>query len=149
MLILIEADVVENEELGFGPEIRGVADAAVLQIHLGFARDPARIAIVALPRDRVDHVAGHHQRRNLIEGIGERGARIRDQQHVAFVDGGPAPDAGSVHPKAFLERIFGKLGDRVGHVMLQAGNVAEPQIELLQSILLGVLEDFWRGHGSS
>ena len=107
------------------------------------------IAIVALPRDRVDDVAGHHQRRNLIEGIGERGARVRDQQHVAFVDCGPAPNARTVHPEAFLERILGELGDRVGHVMLQAGNIAEPQVELLQSIFLGVLEDFGRGHGSS
>ena len=64
---------------------------------------------------------------------------IRDQQHVAFVDGGPAADAGTVHPEAFLERIFGEFGDRVRHVMLQAGNIAETQIELLQSILFGCI----------
>jgi hypothetical protein len=32
VLILIEADVVENEELGFGAEIRGVGETAVLQV---------------------------------------------------------------------------------------------------------------------
>ena len=31
MLVLIEADVIEDEELGFGAEIGGIADAAVLQ----------------------------------------------------------------------------------------------------------------------
>ena len=72
VLILIEADVVEDEELGFGAEIRGVGDAAVLQIHLGFARDPARIALVVLARDGIDHVAGHHQRSDLAERIDER-----------------------------------------------------------------------------
>ena len=30
--------------------------------------------------------------------------------------------------------------------MLQAGNIAESQIELLQSVLLAVLENFLRGH---
>ncbi len=84
----------------------------------------------------------HHQSGDLIERIGERGAGVRNQQHVAFVDGGPTADAGTVHAEAFLERIFGELGDRVGNVMLQAGNIAKPQIKLLQSIFLAVFEDF-------
>ena len=52
MRVLIEADVVEDEELGFGAEIGGVGEAGVLQIHLGLLGDPAGIAIVVLAGDR-------------------------------------------------------------------------------------------------
>ena len=41
---LAEADVVEDEELGFGTEVRRVGDAGLLQIRLGFAGDVARVA---------------------------------------------------------------------------------------------------------
>ena len=51
VLVLVEADVVEDEELGFGAEVRGIADAAVLQIQLGLLGDPARIALVVLLGD--------------------------------------------------------------------------------------------------
>ena len=60
MLVLVEADVVENEELGFGAEKRGIARAAVLQEQFGFLGDPAGIALVVLFGDGVDHVAQHH-----------------------------------------------------------------------------------------
>src|SRR5258708_11697772 len=40
----VVADAVEDEELGLGPEVRDVADAALLQILLGLLRDEARIA---------------------------------------------------------------------------------------------------------
>jgi hypothetical protein len=76
VLILIEADVVENEELGFRAEIGGVGDAAVLQVQLGLWRDPARVALVALLGDRVLHVADHHQRGRLGERIHDRRVRI-------------------------------------------------------------------------
>ena len=52
VLVLVEADVVEDEELGFGAEVSRVGDAAVLQVQLGLLRDPARIALVALLGDR-------------------------------------------------------------------------------------------------
>ena len=73
MLVLIEADVIEDEELGFGAEIGGVGEAGILQIHLGLAGDPARVAVVVLARDRIDHVAQHHQRLGFVEGIDEGG----------------------------------------------------------------------------
>ncbi len=62
VLVLIEADVIENEELGFRAEVGRVADAAVLQVQLGLLGDPARIALVVLLGDGIDHVAEHHQR---------------------------------------------------------------------------------------
>ena len=103
VLVLIEADIVENEELGFRAKIGSVADAAVLQIQLGLARDPARIAIIVLARDRIHDVADHNQGRNLVERIHERRGRVRNQQHVALVDRRPAADARSIHAETVLE----------------------------------------------
>ncbi len=56
MRILIEADVVEDKELGFGAEEGGVCDAAVLQIKFGFFGNPARVAVVVLARDRINDI---------------------------------------------------------------------------------------------
>ena len=93
VLVLIETDIVEDEKLGFGSEERRVGDTAILQIELGFFRDPARIAIIVLPRNRIDDIAKHHQRARFGERIEESRRRIGNDQHVAFIDGGPAADA--------------------------------------------------------
>ena len=139
VLVLIEADVVEDEELGFGAEVGGVGEAAVLQVHLGFLGDPARVALVVLARDGIDHVAGHHQRRDFGERIHERGGRIGNQQHVALIDRRPAADA-TVQAEAFFEGLFVQLADGIGDVLLQAGQIGEAQIELLDVVLLREFE---------
>ena len=89
VLVLVEADVVEDEELGFRAEIGGVRDAGILQILFRFQRHPSRIALVSLPRDRIDYIAGHHERSMLKKRIDESGRRVRDEEHITFVDGGP------------------------------------------------------------
>ena len=66
---LIEAHVVEDEELGLGAKIRGVGDAGRSEIRLGLARNVAGIAVVALLGDRIDDVADQHQCRHFGEGI--------------------------------------------------------------------------------
>ncbi len=106
VLVLVKANVIENEELGFGAEVGRVGKAAVLQVHLGFLGDPARIALVVLPRDGIDDVAGHHQRAGFGERIHESRAGVRNEQHVALVDGGPATDARPIHAEAFFEGIL-------------------------------------------
>ena len=45
-------------------------------------------------------------------------------------------------PNPSCEGIFRQLGDRIGNVMLQAGDVGESQIELLRFVLLGKIQDF-------
>ena len=69
VLVLVEAHVVEDEELGLGAEVGGVGQAGGSEIHLGLLGDVARIAIVTLLGDGIDYVAHHHQRRNFGEGI--------------------------------------------------------------------------------
>jgi hypothetical protein len=60
MLILIEADVVENKKLGFRAEIGGVRQAAVLQKKFGLLRNPSRIAFIPMFGDGILDVAKHH-----------------------------------------------------------------------------------------
>ena len=146
VLILIEADVVENEELGFRAEIGGVGNAAVLQVKLGLLANPARVALVALLGDRVLGVPDHHQGGGLGERIHDRGFRIGNQEHVALVDRRPTADARSIHAEALFEAAFVNLAHRVRNVMLQTRNVGEPQVELLGIVLLGKFQHFFRIH---
>jgi hypothetical protein len=142
MLILIEPHVIENEELRLRAEIRRIRQPAVLQIAFGFTGDPARVALIVLPRNGIDHVAGHHQRANLPEGIDERGARVRDEQHVALVDGRPTADAGSINAETLFKRVWGELADGIGDVLLQTGQIREAQIHLAHFFAFRKLQNF-------
>jgi hypothetical protein len=149
VLVLIEADVIEDEELGFGAEERGVGHARVIEVQLGLLRDPSRVALVALFGDRVLHVAVEDECGDLGEGIEEGSGGVGDQQHVALVDGGPAADTGAVHTEAFFEAALFELADRIGDVVLQARDVGEAEIDLLHVVVLGEFEYFLRRHLSS
>ena len=81
LLALIEADVVEDEKLGFRSEIGCIRDAAGTQIHLRFASNKARIAIIGLFCDWIDDVTHQHQRGHLGEGIEQMAVRVRLQHH--------------------------------------------------------------------
>ena len=92
MLIAIEADAVENEELGLRAEVGGVADAGGLQVRLGLAGDVARVAAVVGSGDRILNRANQRQRRILHEGIHDRRVAVGNDQHVAVIDRLPAAD---------------------------------------------------------
>src|ERR1035438_3970404 len=93
--------------------------------------------------------ADHNQRRRLRERVHQRRLRVRDQQHIAFVDRRPAADARSIHSKAVHEAALVQLAEGVGNMMLQARNIGEPQIQLLGIVLLGKFQNFFRSHSSS
>ena len=137
VLVLIEPDVVEDEELGFGPEKACVREAGVLQVQLGLLGDPARVALVMLARDRVDCVGDHDQRRRLAERIHDGSGRVGNEQHVAFVDGRPRTNAGAVEAVAFLEDLLVQFADRIRNVMPETGDVAKAQVDLLGVVFLG------------
>ena len=84
LLALIEADVVEDEKLGFGAEVGGVGHAGGGQIHLRLFRDVARIAVVALLGDGIDDVADHDQRWNFGERIHHVACRDRESAACRF-----------------------------------------------------------------
>jgi hypothetical protein len=67
---------IEYEELGLGPEVRGVAKSRRLEIRLGALGERARIAVIALAVRRLDHVAGDVERRLVGERVDPRRVRI-------------------------------------------------------------------------
>ena len=77
-----EADVVEYEELGLRPERGGVADAGLPHIGLRLAGDRARIALIRLVGQGLEHVAEHRQRALGEKRIDHRRGRVRHQLHV-------------------------------------------------------------------
>ena len=99
----IEAHVVEDEELGLGTEIGGVADAALLEIGLGLLRRRAGIARIGLSGDRLVDVAEQDQGRLRGEGIEHRRIGVGQQHHVRLMDGAPAGDRGAVEHDAVDE----------------------------------------------
>ena len=144
MLVLIEAHVVEDEELGLGAEVSGVGQSGRHQIHLGLLGDVARIAVVALLGHRIDDVADHHHRRDFGERIEHVLAGIGDEQHVALVNGCPAANGRAVHAEAFLEGRLAQLIDRIRNVVPKSGKIGEAQVEDLDIILLHEFQDFLR-----
>jgi hypothetical protein len=56
-IAVLEAHVVEHEELGFGPTIDGVADAGGLEVGFGALGGGARVAAVEFAGRRLDDVA--------------------------------------------------------------------------------------------
>ena len=119
--VLVAADVVENEELGLGPDEARVADAGALEVIDGLSGDVPRIARIVLPRDRVLDVADHRQRRNLAERIQDGRLGLRDHEHVALVDRLPAADARTVEAQPVLEHVLVELIDGNGEMLPQAG----------------------------
>ena len=87
-----EADVVEYEELGFRTEHRGVAGSGLLQIGHRLAGDAARIALVRLVGQGLEHVAEHGKRALREEGIDHGRRGVGHQLHVQLVDHLPAGD---------------------------------------------------------
>ena len=90
LLALVETNVIEDKELGFGTEKSGIGNAGRSEIQLGLLGDVARIAVVTLLGDWIDDVADHHQSGNFGERIQHVSVGIGNQQHVAFIDRRPA-----------------------------------------------------------
>ena len=70
-------DLVEDEELALGAEVRRVGDAALDQVLLGAAGDSARVAGVRQAGDRVGDLADERERRRLGERVEDRRSRGR------------------------------------------------------------------------
>jgi hypothetical protein len=137
MGVLIEADVIEDEELGFRSEERGIGGTAILQVQFGFLGNPAGIALVILFGDGIPGISDDNQRGHFRERIHEDGIWIGDEEHIALIDGSPTADTRSVHAETVLERIDLQLADGVGNVMLKARYVSEADVDLASIVFLG------------
>ena len=142
-----EADVVEDEELGLGAEVDGVADARALHVGFGLLGDAARIALVELAGRRLDDVAEDRHRALGEEGIHMRRRRVEHQRHVGSFDALPAGDRGAVEGVAVGEHVIVDAR-RVGRDVLHlAFGVGEPQIKELHFLVLDRFDHVGSGHG--
>ena len=139
-------DGVEDEELRLRTEVGDVSQAARLEVRLGFLRDRARIALVALARRRLDHVAGDRKRRLVVEGIHTHGIRIGHEQHVRSLDAFPTRDRGAVEEVAVLELVVVERLHGNGNVLFLAFGVGKPKIDELDLVFLDCLEDIRNCH---
>ena len=140
-----EAYVVEDEELGLGPEIGDVADAGRGQVSLGLVGDRARVAVVGLAGGRLHDVADQDHRRLRRERVHGCRRRVGDQRHVGLVDRLPAGDRGAVEHDAVLERIIVDEGRTHGQVLPLAARIGEPEIDIVDLVVLELLEDVFGG----
>ncbi len=149
MLVLLVADLVEDEELGLGADVAGVGNAGLLQVRLGLARHVARIAAELLPGNRVDHVRNDADRRLGEERIDRGGRGIGHRQHVRFVDAHPAANRRPVEAKPLREGIGVPQIDRKRAVLPAAEHVDELEIHHVGFVFLGELEEIVRRHMST
>ena len=138
VLVLLVADLIEDEELRLGPDEAGVGNPRLLQVLLGFARDMARVPRELLPGDGIDHVGDHAHRRLRKERIKACGGGVRDGHHVGLVDAHPAANRRAVEPEALLEGAFIQRVHRIRAMLPAAEHVDELQVDHLGLVLLGI-----------
>jgi hypothetical protein len=141
---LIEADVVEHEELNLRPEEHLVRDSQRSRESLGPAGDPAGITRVRGSSYRVGDVAEHGKGGVVEERIAKDRRRIRHQQHVALADLLEALHRRPVERESSPERVFVHHFRRDGQVLERSQQVDEFQVEKPDSVLADHLHDVAR-----
>ena len=136
------AHVIEDEEFGFRSEEHRVADTRRLHIGFGFLRGGARVAVIGLAGDRVEHVADHGQCRLLEERVDNGRCLVRLQQHVGFVDGLPAGNRRAIEHLAFGEEVFADHVLVEGDVLHLPARVGEAKVDILDVFVLHSFVEF-------
>ena len=147
-LRLIEAHVVEEEELGLRTHVRRVGDAGLAQVRLGLLGDVARVARVGLLGDRIvdraDDATAWASRKTDRSSPSPASGII---DHVGRVDGLPSADRRPVERQAVLEQALLEARRRDRRVLPHAREIDELQVDELDLVLLRELEHFLRCHG--
>jgi len=141
----VESNVVEDVELGLGAEKAGVSDTGAGQVLLGLAGNIARVARIGLQGERVVHEEVARHRLSTAERIDPGGAHVGQQRHVGLVDRLETLDGRSVEGHAAGQRFRRDGRSRHGEVVHQAGEVAEPDVEDLDVVVLDVSDQFFGG----
>ena len=139
----VVADVLEDEELGLGGEVRGVRDAGGAHVGLGALGHAAGIAVVGLAAAGVDDRAGDVERLLDPVGVHERRGHVRDELHVGLGDAGETADRGAVEELPVHEEVVvDGLGGEV-EVLLDPRHVGEPDVDEDDVLLLDEGEDLF------
>ncbi len=126
----VVAHGIEDVELRLRPEVRGIGEAGALQKLLGLARDIARIAAVGLERMWIVDEAVQIQRLRGPEGVQLRGAQVREQQHIRFVNRLESAHRRAVEGDPVIDQIRAECGGRYRKVLLHTRYVTESNIDV-------------------
>jgi len=142
--VSVPLHVVKHEEFGFGAEEGRVPDARGREVFLGALGDGAGIALVALHGGGLHDVAAHDNRGVIGEGVDDRRAVIRHEDHVGLVDAFPASDGRAIEHFAILEEIFVDFAHGEGYVLLLTTAIGEAQVHPFHIIFFNQLEGLFR-----
>jgi len=137
----LEADVVEDEELGFRSPVGLIADAGGLKIRLGLLRRPARVALIGLAGVGLDHIAMQAERLFGVERIDIGRRQVGVQFHVRLVDRLPSGDRRPVEHEAFGEKVLVYLVFQYGDVLELAARVGETDVDIRDFLVADRLEN--------
>ena len=137
----VERHRVEDVELGLGAEVGGVGDAGAGQVVLRLAGHVARVAGVRLAGERVVHEEVEVQRLGGAERVDTRGLGIGQQHHVGLVDRLEAANRRAVKGQPVLEHALIEKRSRDREVLDNAGQIAEPNVDVLDVFVLDLLDD--------
>ena len=137
----VEGHRVEDVELGLGAEVRGVGDSGAGQVVFRLAGHVARIARVGLASERVVHEEVQIHGLGGAEGVDPSSLGVGQQHHVRLVDGLEPANRGAVEGQAVLEHalVERRRGNR--EVLDHTGQVAEPDVDVLDFLVFDQLED--------
>jgi len=125
VLILIEAHIIENEELRLGSKIGDIGDFGGPHVAFCFSGNVARIFGIVFAGYRVLNITGHHQRIGH-KGVHKGGIRLRHNQHVAFVNCFPATHRGAIETKTIFETLLYQYLSRNCEMFLGTGEIHKP-----------------------
>ncbi len=131
VLVLVEADGVENEELQLRSEEGGVCDAGLLEIGLGLLTDVAWVPLETAPGHWICHIAHDAQGGDLANRVHDRGVRVWHEEHIALVDMGETTDAGPVEPVPISELFLVQFVRRNRHMLQYARQIDELEVHHL------------------
>ena len=137
---MLEADVVEEEELQLRTEGRLVRDAGGAQVLLRLRGHVPWVARVSLTRQGVDDVAddGHGRlRRNRVD---DGGVEVQHEQHVGLLDLLKAAEARSVEAVAVLQQLLVEPPRRDREVLPAPQQVGHTQVDAPDPVVLNELQ---------
>ena len=135
MLVLSVPDIIEDVELRLRAPIRGVGQSRALEVFLRFLCDIAGVPIVWSASDRIVDVAIEDQSLSIPEHVIDCGVRVRDQEHVRFLDLLETANRRTVEAEAVFEGVLGQLLDRNREVLNLAWQVTKSQIDEFVSLV--------------
>ena len=136
VLVLVEADIVEDVELRLRPEVGGVGQAGRHEVLLRLLGHEPGVAGVGVAGHRVAHEAVEVEGLELAERVDDRGVGVGHEDHVRLLDLLEATDRRPVEPVALLEPLLGQGVGGGREVLHEPREVAEAEVDDLHALLL-------------